>query len=266
MSVALAGNSARRSRNKAAQKRNLVKQPIPNVSDTFGVRGVFNMDALEYLKDVPDKYFDATITDFPYGVNLDYGDAYEDSVENLKKLIRFLVPELRRVSERVVIFTGVENCFLYPKPTWTLAWVYEGGYGGGCRWGFPSWQPILIYGADPYMKRRLGRRPDIIRGGGSSGDSIHPCPKPLKAMKKVVERVSLPGEHIFDPLMGRGTTGMACLATGRSFSGTEIGKAFFEEAKRNLENGQAQMLNTKLFTADPGYTQQLTFHLVKEEK
>lgn len=41
---------------------------------------------------------------------------------------------------------------------------------------------------------------------------------------------------IVDATMGSGTTGIACIRTGRKFIGIEIDETYFEIARKRLEN------------------------------
>jgi DNA modification methylase len=45
---------------------------------------------------------------------------------------------------------------------------------------------------------------------------------------------------ILDPFMGSGTTGVACIRTGRRFIGIEIDPTYFDIARRRLEKELAQ--------------------------
>jgi DNA modification methylase len=62
----------------------------------------------------------------------------------------------------------------------------------------------------------------------------------LKQWRWLVERASLPGETVFDPFMGSGTTGVVCAALGRSFVGCEIDSRHFETACNRIEDAQRQ--------------------------
>ncbi len=61
-------------------------------------------------------------------------------------------------------------------------------------------------------------------------------------MKWLIEIMTNPGDTILDPFMGSGTTGVACVQTGRNFIGIEIDPAYFEIAKRRIEQAQMQMV------------------------
>jgi DNA modification methylase len=59
--------------------------------------------------------------------------------------------------------------------------------------------------------------------------SIHPTQKPIKLMEWCLRFVD---GTVADPYMGSGTTGVACIRTGRRFIGIEIEPSYFEIAKR----------------------------------
>ena len=42
------------------------------------------------------------------------------------------------------------------------------------------------------------------------------------------------GAWVFDPFMGRGTTGEAAIQLGANFAGVELGSQWFENAERNI--------------------------------
>lgn len=68
-------------------------------------------------------------------------------------------------------------------------------------------------------------------------NTFHPYEKPVSLLERLIRIYTNPGDTIFDPFMGSGTTGVACQNTGRIFIGTEINKKYFDIAKaRLLEN------------------------------
>lgn len=193
------------------------------------------MDCLEGMKQLPDKCVDLVLTDFPYGIEEDYGDFYEDSKDNLKKLIADAMPQILRISKRAAVTCGIGNMFLYPPPTWVLSWFCAAGTGCG-PWFFCCWQPILVYGKDPYLETASGRLPDAKSFNGTSPKNGHPCPKPLELWKWLLLRCSQKeGEIILDPFMGSGTTARACKDLGRNFIGFEINTKYCEIANKRLQ-------------------------------
>lgn len=65
---------------------------------------------------------------------------------------------------------------------------------------------------------------------GKDIPKIHPTQKPVKVLKKLIEICTDPGDVVIDPCFGSGTTGRACIETGRNFYGFEINKEFYKRA------------------------------------
>lgn len=62
----------------------------------------------------------------------------------------------------------------------------------------------------------------------------HPAPFPLEIPMRALTLWSFVGDTILDPFMGSGTTGVACIQTGRKFIGIEMDPGYFELAKRRI--------------------------------
>jgi len=77
---------------------------------------------------------------------------------------------------------------------------------------------------------------------------VHPTQKPLSLMIWLIEKYTTPGDTILDPFMGSGTTGVACIKTGRNFIGIEIDPAYHAIATRRIEDAAAQPM---LFEVQP---------------
>jgi len=60
-------------------------------------------------------------------------------------------------------------------------------------------------------------------------------------MRWILERTTRPAETVLDPFMGSGTTGVACVQTGRNFIGIEIEPKYFEIAQRRIAEAEAQL-------------------------
>ena len=64
----------------------------------------------------------------------------------------------------------------------------------------------------------------------------HPTQKPLALLERCILAASNPGDLIFDPFMGSGTTGVAALKHGRQFCGCEIEADYFKLAQKRMKN------------------------------
>jgi len=90
-------------------------------------------------------------------------------------------------------------------------------------------QPIVLIGKAPV---NYGRDWCEFENAGRRKD--HPTQKPLKVMEWLVTLCTNPGDTVLDPFMGSGTTGVACIQTGRKFIGIEIDPGYFEIAKQRI--------------------------------
>ncbi len=66
-------------------------------------------------------------------------------------------------------------------------------------------------------------------------DKVHPTQKPVPLLEYLIKTYTNPGETVLDNCMGSGSTGVACLNTGRNFIGIELDKEYFEIAKKRIE-------------------------------
>jgi len=72
--------------------------------------------------------------------------------------------------------------------------------------------------------------------GGHSG---HPTEKPIGLIQRAVEASSNPGDLIFDPFIGSGTTAVVADRLGRKFFGCDINPDYVEMALERLEKDRA---------------------------
>jgi site-specific DNA-methyltransferase (adenine-specific) len=63
----------------------------------------------------------------------------------------------------------------------------------------------------------------------------HPTQKPLEIVERMVLASAPPGGHVLDPFMGSGTTAVAAVKHGRSFTGFEINPEYFATARQRVK-------------------------------
>ena len=91
------------------------------------------------------------------------------------------------------------------------------------------------------IKRKNVKRLVYMQNGcmTKEKDRVHPTQKPIDVMKFCIEQAGNP-QTILDPFMGSGTTGVAAVQLGRSFTGIEREPKYFDIACRRIEQAYAQ--------------------------
>lgn len=69
---------------------------------------------------------------------------------------------------------------------------------------------------------------------------IHATEKPVELLEALMQ-ICPAGGTVLDPFMGSGSTGVACMNTGRDFIGIELDDYYFGTAKERIEHTQAQI-------------------------
>lgn len=203
---------------------------------------VHNVDCLEFLKSLPDGSVDAVVTDPPYGIGLKYASFSDGETETIA-LVRAAITECRRIAKCVLVSSGCRVLWNYPQPD-DVGTVFMPNAVGAGRWGFNGNNPILYYGKCPYLSLGKGSRPNSVSATTwkRRKNPEHPCEKPEKWMEWMVARATVgQGETVLDPFCGSGTTGVACVKTGRNFIGCEIDAGYCEIARRRIAEAEASI-------------------------
>ena len=200
---------------------------------------------------------DAVVTDPPYGLDFtgkgghyrndphakrdEAYASYEDTEENWFAIILPAINQLIGLEVPMAVFMVERRLFDMPKGG-NLGGIFSPSGTGRSRWGFQCFMHVLFYGKDPYLSARRGCRPNGKYGiyANDSNKIAHPCAKPIAAMEWLVQRASLERFRVYDPFMGSGTTGVACVKTDRKFTGIEIDPGYFAIAKKRIQEAQMQ--------------------------
>jgi site-specific DNA-methyltransferase (adenine-specific) len=76
----------------------------------------------------------------------------------------------------------------------------------------------------------------------ANNGSVHPTQKPVALLEYLVRTYTNPGDTVMDNTMGSGTTGVACVQTGRNFVGIEKDAKYFDIARQRIETAQPALL------------------------
>ena len=93
-----------------------------------------------------------------------------------------------------------------------------------------NWKPVLWYVKGTYTGEHVE---DTIRSDGND-KRFHEWGQSVSGMAALIERFTVPGDLIYDPLCGGGTTGVAALLTSRLFIGSDIDEACIKQTAARL--------------------------------
>jgi DNA modification methylase len=215
---------------------------------TIGNSELYCGDCLELLREIPDGSIDTIICDAPYFQGLTHNGQRGD-LTDLNTCKPFFVELFRqfervcRVERCIYFFTdwrgqafyypifneilGVKNCLVWDK----------GAAAGNC---YTFCHEMLLFHCE---RSRNMKGSNVIRSinGFSSGakktngEKLHPSQKPVELIEKLITDSTQQGMTVLDPMMGSGSTGVACTKTGRQFVGMEIQRKYFEIACQRIE-------------------------------
>ena len=187
---------------------------------------------------------DAVITDPPYGMSEDTnrlrfsgGETGKNWGKNWgKPIINDDVPfdpSPWLAFPSVVLFGMNHFAARLPVGT-TLVWLkrYDPAFGTFLSDAELAW---VKGGCGVYAKREVSALDRSL-------ERFHPTLKPVPIMEWSMERAKVDrGALVLDPYMGSGTTGIACIRTGRRFIGIEIDPTHYATACRRIDNELQQM-------------------------
>jgi site-specific DNA-methyltransferase (adenine-specific) len=84
------------------------------------------------------------------------------------------------------------------------------------------------------------REKSVIELGSSRYKLSHPTGKPVRLAERIIALISDPGDTIYDPFMGSGSFGVACIRTGRKYIGSEMLPEYFDTACKLIKEADAE--------------------------
>ena len=181
---------------------------------------LYNADCLEVLKTLPDNSVDAVVTDPPYP------DYYKTEYQYVDGMIDFL----NQFACRQLVFWTAKMPF---PLDYTAIHIWDKKTGCGSEYerifernGHKNFKMFRHYLINSTVAASFTR--DTFTG--------HKSQKPIALMRNLIEKFTKPGDTVFDPFMGSGTTGVACVQTGRHFIGIEKDPIYFKIATRRIED------------------------------
>ena len=183
------------------------------------------------MRGMADKSVDAIITDPPYGVGIAEWDNAMPPQEFLSECLR--------ISKNSVVWFGAASMILEfaaynPVPERIMIWSPKFTLSKVAKDGLAyRYHPIALW----RVEKQSAIAWDVLNDATECGNWwMHPATKPVSIMRKLV--LAFSEKSVFDPFMGSGTTGVACIQTGRNFIGCEINPEYYAIAERRISEAQ----------------------------
>ena len=113
-----------------------------------------------------------------------------------------------------------------------LVWA-KTHFGMGTYWRNQHENIVFASNGQPTAMLNRGMGSILTHPGVSPSARVHPTEKPVGLLSSIIS--AIPGDVVFDPFMGSGTTAEAAISCGRSFIGCEINPHYFDIACRRIE-------------------------------
>lgn len=210
----------------------------------------FNMDCIEFMQSVPDKFYDLAIVDPPYGIG-------EDGSKNIKRTGGVAKPkkyksfagndlqspeliyfqELKRISKNQIIWGA--NHFISKIPFNSSCWVVWDKDNGetdfaDCELAYTSFKSAVR----KFKFTWNGMRQENMK---NKEIRLHPTQKPVKLYEWLLINYAKEGDKILDTHGGSQSSRIACYNLGFELDIIELDKDYYEAGNKRFEQHKKQL-------------------------
>jgi site-specific DNA-methyltransferase (adenine-specific) len=226
-------------------------------------------DCLEVMREIPDASIDMVLCDLPYGTTQNKWDSVLPLAPLWAEYWRILRPNGAIVLTAAQPFTSILVTSQLPAFRQELVWCKNvaSDFLNANRRHMAKHESVLLFArgkppynpqsapGEPYTAKRYGnddtgdnygsiaKRTDTVNDGHRKPTTLlffnrevgqHPTQKPVALMEYLIRTYANEGQTVLDNTMGSGTTGVACINTGRNFIGIEKNPDYYATAARRL--------------------------------
>ena len=235
---------------------------------------LLNGDCLQLMKQIPNKSIDMILCDLPYGTTACKWDSvipFEPLWEQYKRIIKDngaivlfgsqpFTTELNHSNLKMFRYewiwiknnsTGFQlankrplkkheiiSVFYRKQPTYNPQGLQVYGKINKRKSTGDNWSEM---NNNEYIQR-FTNYPTQILEFGYDKEKLHPTQKPVALLEYLIRTYTNEDDIILDNCMGSGSTGVACVNTGREFIGIELDENYYNIAKNRI----SQALNDGL--------------------
>jgi len=207
-----------------------------------------NGDCLEAMKEYPDNYFDLSIVDPPYGLDvyangtmgagvLAKQSTYKKTEWDKSPPNQAYFNELIRVSKNQIIWGA--NHFISKIPFDSSCWIVWNKKNGennfaDCELAYTSFKTAVRM----FEYRWQGMLQENMK---NKEFRIHPTQKPIVLYKWLLKNYAKEGEIILDTHVGSASSLIACEDMGFEYVGYEIDEDYYKAASKRLDTFKSQI-------------------------
>lgn len=209
---------------------------------------LFQMDNMEFMKQIPDNYYELAIVDPPYGINI----AKNGSIGNSKfkpKDWDCEIPqnsyftELIRISINQIVWGGNYFPFLWVNGCkdficWNKLNHHDNRADIEMAW--TSFSGLAKYYEYMWDGNRYGIKGNI-QGVGKKTIRIHPTQKPVQLYKWILDKYAKEGDRILDTHGGSMSIALACHDYKFSLDLCELDEDYFKAGVKRFQNHIKQL-------------------------
>ena len=224
-------------------------------------------DCLQRMKEIPDGYVDMVMCDLPYQVT----DCSWDTIIPFEPLWE----QYKRLCTGAIVLTASQpftsKLVMSNLKDFKYSWIWQknrpSGHLNAKRKPMSNHEDVLIFGQAKYNPQGLivlGKKvnntasniyakhesysgiqeytnyPRTILPIDIENKKIHPTQQPVALMEYLIKTYTNEGMTVLDNCMGSGTTGVACVNTGRNFIGIEMDQNYFAIASKRIEEAKVK--------------------------
>jgi site-specific DNA-methyltransferase (adenine-specific) len=213
---------------------------------------MYNGDCLRIMPNLPDECANIILTDPPYGIDFQSAWPTEKSkrkpkIKNDKHPFIWFLHDAFRLCKSdggcVLCFTRDDVCEIFKTAIQcagftiksVIVWDKQVHGMGNLKSQFAPQHELIIFATKGKYQFPDKRPHDVISIQRiSPSNLLHPNEKPIELLEYLVKSTCKVGDTVIDMFMGSGSTGVACINTGRNFIGIELDEHYFNIAKDRI--------------------------------
>ena len=228
---------------------------------------LFQGDCLELMKNIPDGSIDLILCDLPYGttackwdITIPFGSLwkqYNRIIKDNGAIVLFskqpFTAELIHSNLKMYKYSLVwkkdnhDNPLMAKKRFLNITEEINIFYKKQCNYnpqGIIKVDKITKQGRGESLSQKNSRKSEYVQEYTNYPKNIlefkrdlpnvHPTQKPVKLLEYLIKTYTNEGDTVLDNCMGSGSTGVACINTGRNFIGIELDENYFYIAEKRI--------------------------------